>query len=306
MTLAERQWRTLLDALESDYVRAMSYRVNIFDEKVAIVTGGGTGIGEALCNELARQGAHVVVADIDAASAQEVATSIARAGLNADARQVDVTRESEVRSLVEDTVSTHGRLDYLFNNAGIAIGGDVRDLTVEQWRRVLDVDLYGVLYGTLVAYPIMARQGFGHIVNVASVTGLVPQPINAPYATAKHAVVGLSLSLRLEGVDLGVNVSVVCPGYVKTSIYENVVLVNVDRAQVSRTPIKAIEAREAARSILSGVCRNQAIIIFPAAIRWAWRVYRLVPSLADRLMLPRVRQLRRSGGRSQNFPPGRP
>lgn len=268
-----------------------------FKDKIAIVTGGGAGIGEALSKELAGRGAHVVVADVAVEAADRVASSITATGGRAEARRTDVSSEQQVRDLIEQTSARHGRLDYLFNNAGIAVGGDARDLTLEQWRRVLDVDLYGVLYGTLSAYPLMVRQGFGHIVNVASVTGLVPQPINAPYATAKHGVVGLSLSLRLEGADLGVKVSVVCPGYVKTNIYENVELVGVDRAQVTRTPIKGIEAPKAARAILEGVGRNQAVIVFPGVFRWAWRAYRLVPSLADWIMLPRVRQLRRSQAR---------
>lgn len=270
---------------------------NPFQDKVAVVTGGGAGIGEALCRELARRGSTVVVTDIDAGAAQRVADAISANRQRAEARQLDVAAETDVRNLIGETASHYGRLDYLFNNAGIAIGGDARDLTIEQWRAVLDVDLFGVLYGTLAAYPIMVAQGFGHIVNVSSATGLVPQPINAPYATAKHAVVGLSLSLRLEGADLGVKVSVVCPGYVKTNIYSNVVLVGVDRALATRKPIKMIGATEAALAILDGVCRDQAVIIFPSVIRWAWRAYRLVPSLADWVMLPRVRQLRRSEGK---------
>jgi len=134
--------------------------------------------------------------------------------------------------LAEETASAYGRLDYQFNNAGIAIGGDARDLTLDQWRRVLDVDLYGVLYGTLAAYPIMVNQGFGHIVNTSSAAGLLPTPLNAPYCTAKHAVVGLSLSLRAEGADLGVKVSAVCPGYVRTPIFGNAVVVNLPRKLV--------------------------------------------------------------------------
>ena len=211
----------------------------------------------------------------------------------AEAWAADVLDESQIRHLVEETAATHGHLDYLFNNAGISVGGDARDLTLDQWRQVLDVDLYGVLYGTLAAYPIMVRQGFGHIVNVSSATGLVPQPINAPYCTAKHAVVGLSLCFAWR-VDLGVRVSVVCPGYVKTSIYDNVELVNLPREEVRRKPIKMIEVDQAAQAILDGVACNQAMIIFPAVVRWAWRAYRLMPSLADRMhALPRVRELRR-------------
>lgn len=281
------------DERQSGIVKSVT-RIDDVKGKIAIVTGGGSGIGEALSKELAKRGAHVVVADVDFASADRVGRSIAAAGGHAEARRTDVSSEREVRDLIEQVAAKYGQLDYLFNNAGIAIGGDARDLTPEQWRRVLDVDLYGVLYGTLAAYPVMVGQGFGHIVNVASVTGLVPQPINAPYATAKHGVVGLSLSLRLEGVDLGVRVSVVCPGYVKTNIYENVELVGVDRAVVTRSPIRGIDATKAAGVILDGVARNQSVIVFPGVFRWAWRAYRLVPSLADRVMLPRVRQLRSS------------
>jgi NAD(P)-dependent dehydrogenase (short-subunit alcohol dehydrogenase family) len=119
------------------------------DEKVAIVTGGGSGIGEALCLELARRGARVVVADINGDDAGRVAAAVAANGGRATASTLDVAKEQDVGRLVEETASAHGRLDYLFNNAGMAIGGDARDLTLDHWRRVLDVDLYGVLHGTL-------------------------------------------------------------------------------------------------------------------------------------------------------------
>ena len=263
-------------------------------EKVAIVTGGGSGIGEAVSRELARRGARVVVADINFDNAKRVATAIADSGGRATASSVDVTEEPDVRRLVEDTASVYGRLDYQFNNAGIAIGGDARDLTLDQWRRVLDTDLHGVLHGTLAAYPIMAEQGFGHIVNTSSGAGLVPTPLNAPYCTAKYGVVGLSLSLRLEGADLGVKVSVVCPGYVRTPIFDSTVVVGMPREVVNRTPgrVKMIEAAEAARVILRGVERNQAVIAFPRYIRWAWRAACLFPRVLDRAAPREVRELR--------------
>jgi len=265
-----------------------------FEDKVAIVTGGGAGIGEAVCRELARRGALVTVADINGDDAERVTTTIASSGGRAQACRVDVADEQDIRRLVEQTAAAHGRLDYLFNNAGIAIGGDARDLTSDQWRRVLDVDLYGVLNGTVAAYPIMARQGSGHIVNISSATGLLPQPLNAPYCTAKHAVVGLSLSLRLEGADLGVKVSAVCPGYVRTQVFESTVMVNLPQELAGRAPgrTKMVEPAQAARAILDGVARNRALIAFPGYVRWAWRAACLVPAALDRAAPRQLRQIR--------------
>src|SRR5262249_43852030 len=125
------------------------------------------------------------IGDIAEDAAERVAAAIADAGGMATAHRVDVTREQDVASLVEETAAVYGRLDYQFNNAGIAIGGDARDLALSHWRQVLDVDFYGVLYGTFAAYPIMARQGFGHIVNTPSWAGLLPLPFSTAYATAK-------------------------------------------------------------------------------------------------------------------------
>jgi NAD(P)-dependent dehydrogenase (short-subunit alcohol dehydrogenase family) len=262
------------------------------DEKVAIVTGGGSGIGAALCLELARRGAQVVVADIDSSDAKRVGEAIKANGGRAEARPADVSHEGDIQRLVEETAASHGRLDYMFSNAGIAIGGDARDLTLDQWRRVLDVDLYGVLYGALAAYQIMARQGSGHIVNVSSAAGLLPLPLNAPYSTAKHAVVGFSRSLRLEGAGLGVKVSVVCPGYVRTNIYQNAVVVNMPGPEAIRPPAKMLSAAQAAREILAGVARNQAVIVFPASMRVARRLYFFSPRVLDRYVLREVRRVR--------------
>ena len=262
--------------------------------KVAVVTGAGSGIGEAVSRELARRGARVIIADIDDDAAKRVAATIADGGGQATANRVDVSREQDITRLIQDTAAAYGRLDFQFNNAGIAIAGDARDLTPGQWRQVLDVDLYGVLYGTLAAYPIMAGQGFGHIVNTSSGAGLVPTPLNAPYCTAKYGVVGLSLSLRLEGADLGVKVSVVCPGYVRTKIFSTAVMVNMPQELANRAPgrVKMVEAAQAARVILDGVARNRAVIAFPGYIRLAWRTSCLFPRLLDRAAPRQIRDIR--------------
>ena len=269
-----------------------------FADAVAIVTGGGMGLGEALCEELGRWGATVVVADIDEDAASRVAERLESSGVSARAVHVDVANHADVARLIDGTVAEYGRLDYMINNAGIAIGGDSRDLSIEQWRRVLDVDLLGVVYGTVNAYQVMTRQGHGHIVNISSLSGLVPQPGNTAYCTSKHGIVGLSLSLRFEGADLGVRVSVACPGDMKTKIYDNMVVVNMPREQVATLSRRThylmpqMSAHDAARVILRGVARNQALIVFPSAVQLIWRLYRLFPRVFYPISIHRMRFFR--------------
>ena len=270
-----------------------------FRGKVAIVTGGGSGIGEALCRELARRGAQVIVADINASDADRVAAIITGDGGTATARAADVTREQDVKGLVQHAVSAHGRLDYLFSNAGIAIGGEAQYLTLDHWRRVLDVDLYGVLHGVVAAYPVMVRQGFGHIVNTSSSAAFFPVPANAPYATAKHAVLGMSLGLRIEAADLGVKVSCVCPGFVRTNIFQNSLSVNphvpddAPLEELAGAPSRMMPAARAAEIILDGVARNRALIVFPASIRLARHVHDLFPPLLESEVLRQFRRRKR-------------
>jgi NAD(P)-dependent dehydrogenase (short-subunit alcohol dehydrogenase family) len=270
-----------------------------FKNAVAIVTGGAMGLGEALCEELGRRGATVVVADIDGDAARQVAGRVEQSGAPALAVPVDVANQTEVAQLIDSTVAKYGRVDYMINNAGIAIGGDSRDLSIQQWRRVLDVDLLGVVYGTVHAYQVMTRQGHGHIVNISSLSGLVPQPGNIPYCTSKHGIVGLSLSLRAEGADLGVKVSAACPGDMKTKIYDNMVVVNMPREQVATLSRRThylmpqMSAQAAARVILRGVGRNRPLIVFPTAVQVIWHLYRRFPGLFYRINIHRMRLFRR-------------
>jgi NAD(P)-dependent dehydrogenase (short-subunit alcohol dehydrogenase family) len=262
-------------------------------QQVAIVTGGASGIGQALCHALATRGILVIVADINAEGARHVAAAICQRGGQAAAHTVDVADADSVKQLVQHTVATHRRLDYLFNNAGIAVTADTRDLRLEHWHRVIGVNLMGVIYGVQAAYPIMAQQGYGHIVNIASLAGLLPYPTNLPYATTKHAVVGLSLSLRAEAADLGVKVSVVCPGWVQSGIYAASPTLNVRQEQMqSALPFKLMETDTAAQRILAGVARNQPVIIFPLYARMLWWVYRMRATWLNGIGLKMIRGLR--------------
>lgn len=262
-------------------------------QQVAIVTGGASGIGAALCRALAARGLAVVVADINAAGAEAVAAAIRQRGGTAAARHVDVADASSVTQLVQHTVATHRRIDFMFSNAGIAVTADARDLRPEHWRRLIDVNLLGVIHGVQAAYPFMAQQGHGHIVNTASLAGLLPYPTNLPYATTKHAVVGLSLALRIEAADLGVRVSVVCPGFVQTGIGAASPTLNVnDEPMQHELPFKFMDADDAAQRILAGVWRNQPVIVFPFYARVLWWAYRLRVTWLSPIGLGLIRELR--------------
>lgn len=263
-------------------------------QQVAIVTGGASGIGAALCCALAARGLAVVAADINMDGAEAIAALIRQRGGTAAARHVDVTNPNSVTQLVQHTVATHRRIDYMFNNAGIAVSADARDLRLEHWHRLIDVNLLGVIHGVQAAYPFMAQQGHGHIVNTASLAGLVPFPGNLPYATTKHAVVGFSLTLRAEASDLGVKVSVVCPGFVQTSIVASSPALNVRDEKVQRSqPFKFMDADDAAQRILAGVWRNQAVIIFPFYARLLWWMHRIRPNWLNPIGRWLIRDLRR-------------
>ena len=267
------------------------------ESRVALVTGGASGIGRALCEKLAADGASVVVSDINVAGAEEVAAAIRQRGGRTEAAQLDVSLASEVDKLVNHVVATHERLDYMFNNAAVAVVGELRDGNLEDFRRVVDVNLFGVVHGTMAAYRVMLRQGFGHIVNISSVTGMMPTPILTAYSTTKWAILGFSTAVRSEAAGLGVKVSVACPGLVRTNMGEHNMYWNVRKEDhLAQLPWRwVMEPDQAAKAVLRGVARNQEIIVFPFSARVAWWMYRAYPLVFApllRRMLKKYRALR--------------
>jgi NAD(P)-dependent dehydrogenase (short-subunit alcohol dehydrogenase family) len=269
--------------------------VSVFSGKVAIITGGASGIGRALGEALAREGAEVVLADLRGERALEVAAEIVKAGGRARGVALDVCNATAFAALVTATVAESGRLDYLFNNAGIAISGEARDMTLDDWNRVLAVNLHGVVHGVAAAYPVMLAQKSGHIVNTASLAGLTANPGLVAYAASKHAVVGLSTSLRAEAADLGVRVSVVCPGLIDTPIITDSRFVNLDREGVlAELPFAALPAAECAQAILRGVKRNQPVIVVTRVAKLLWLLQRVLPSGLTALVVREIqRRIRR-------------
>lgn len=254
-----------------------------FSQKVAMVTGGASGIGLAVSRALAFRGCSVVLADLDGERARhEVAALGARGG--AVGARLDVTDLESVKLLVERVRADRGRLDYIFNNAGVNVMGLAQEMSDDDWRRVLDVNLTGVVNGVIAAYPVMVDQGFGHIVNVSSLGGLVPVPLEAAYTASKHGVVGLSNALRIEAERFGVKVTVVCPGQVRTSIHDSSKIIGFDRDRMPDVRRVGTTPEKAAERILRGVERNRATVVVPRRSASLWLLDRLSPTLARRLM----------------------
>ncbi|HKQ39056.1 MAG TPA: SDR family NAD(P)-dependent oxidoreductase [Verrucomicrobiae bacterium] len=266
-----------------------------FVGKVAIVTGGASGIGRSLCEALSDRGATVIVADLNGKAAADVARKLIDCGGKAYAFEVDVSDSQALSRLIQDTVAAHQHLDYMFNNAGFGVVGEFRDSTPEHWRKIMDVNLMGVVYGTLAAYRVMLAHGTGHIVNIASVTGLIPSPILIPYSTTKCGIIGFSLSLRPEAATLGVKVSVVCPSLVDTSMGDRTVCLNANKADyLARLPRRMMMSPAAtAKAILRGVAKNRAMIIFPWHARLLWWLNRLCPALLGPISALSIREWRK-------------
>ncbi len=269
-------------------------RADPFREKVAIVTGGASGIGAAIGAALVARGAHVVLADVDGPAATATAARLqdrvpVRDG-SAIGRALDVRDSDAVQALVAGVAEAHGHLDLVFNNAGISIGGESHTMASEVWRRVIDVNLTGVINGVTAAYPIMVGQGHGHIVNTASAAGLAPAVMTAAYSASKHGVVGLSLALRPEAAQHGVRVSVLCPGAVDTPILDQAPPADLPplpddtptgREYMAILGLKPRPPDATARTALRGLERNRAVIAGDALTRAIWYLQRASPAAVD-------------------------
>jgi NAD(P)-dependent dehydrogenase (short-subunit alcohol dehydrogenase family) len=190
---------------------------------VAVITGGASGIGLAMAERFITEGMSVLLADIDEPKLRNVEACLTEAGADVATRICNTASENEVAELAEFALERFGAVHILCNNAGIAGMGDAWTDSMELWDRVIGVNLYGVIHGVRSFLPIMQQQGVGHIVNTASMAGLVAMPGAAPYNVTKHGVVALSegffIELQLTGSPVGV--SVLCPGFVKTDLMNN-------------------------------------------------------------------------------------
>lgn len=264
------------------------------ENAVAVITGAGSGIGRGLTLLLAKRGMTVIASDLNETRADETRELAKDLAGQVESEALDVTDAEAVDRMIRGAHARHGRIDYLFNNAGIAVAGEVQNVSLEDWRNVLDVNLNGVVHGVVSAYGIMVEQGFGHIINTASIEGLAPFPGTVSYVASKHAVVGLSTALRAEGADLGVRVSAVCPGLILTRIFEDTKMVGLNREEMLEALPKrmGVTPDECAQRIMRGVDKNRPIIPITGFAWILWILMRISPSLVLRMMGRNMRRNR--------------
>ncbi len=278
-------------------------------DAVVVVTGAGSGLGRSICEYAGARGAVIVASDLDEARARETLERVREGGGRGQAVRTDVSDAESVRSLIEGARHSAGRVDYLFNNAGVALNGEFQDVDEVEWQRIVDVNFWGVVHGCRVVYPIMMAQGSGHIVNVSSIAGLVPGGLMTAYAATKHAVVGFSTSLRSEASQYGIRVTALCPGYLETPMHASAQNVSgyVEshdvryRSRAHRWPTAA----DAVDHMMRGVLRNRAIVVSPRLQLPLWWVHRVAPGAYPRFwrwMIGRIRS--REGARLPERPAG--
>lgn len=264
-----------------------SERLRTYEGAVAIVTGGASGIGRALGEELAARGCEVILADIELEMAKGVAAKICELGGKASAYTLDVTDADAVELLLKNTYERCQRLDYMFNNAGIALNGKFEDFELEHWRKTIDINLMGVVYGTRAAHRYMSKQGFGHIVNTASFAGVFPWPTAIAYTASKHAIVGMSTALRAELADTGIQVSVLCPGTILTPMIEKgssperwVGTYSREKLETFFKSANGMAPDVFSRKALDRIAKNKSVIVLPASYKMLWWINRISPTLA--------------------------
>jgi NAD(P)-dependent dehydrogenase (short-subunit alcohol dehydrogenase family) len=264
--------------------------IRTFQGSVAIITGGASGIGRAIGLELARRGAaEIVIADLQKELAEAAAEEIRSLGSRATVVPLDVRDGDAVERMFADVQRSSGRIDYVFNNAGTGVMGETQLLEKRDWDLTIDINVGGVVNVVRAAYPRLLAQGYGHLVNTASMAGLVGSPFLSAYVATKHFVVGLSKSMRVEAAHHGVRVSALCPGAVKTPLLTG--------GSIGRSLYEMSDARKLAwwarfypgdvtvfaKQALDEIAKNRSIIVLPKHNRIGVALFRLIPGLEEKV-----------------------
>lgn len=251
----------------------------------AVVTGASGGLGRAIALRVADGGGQVLVADVDEAGGAETVAMVQRRGGSATFRRCDVRDAAEVQALVGAAESALGGCDLVVNNAGVAVAGPIGKVPLEDWKWQIDINLWGVIHGCHSFVPYFRDRGRGHVINVASLAGLISVPGMAPYNVTKFAVVALSEALEgeLAGTDIGV--TVLCPSFFETGILKNARNSGMETHMASKAMHKSrVQADDVARIALEAARRGDLYALPHLEGRAMWGLKRLAPRLTQGLL----------------------
>ncbi len=261
-----------------------------------VITGAASGLGRAFCLELAGRGARIIVSDINEEGASETAHMVREMGGDARVLRADVSTWADHSALREAAVEAWGGTDLLINNAGVAVGGLYESTSLEDWQWIMNINLWGPIYGCRAFVPEMKKRQSGYIVNVASVAGLVSPPFMGPYNITKAGVVSLSETLHSELSDQGIHVTALCPSFFQTNIANSgrgsEAFLDKTKALINTAmAVSKVQAPEVAKAALSAV-ESGAIYAVPMNdARLFWRLKRAFPQTYYGKVLPGVARL---------------
>ena len=253
-----------------------------FQNKSVLITGAATGIGRALAHELANRGAVVYVTALTKKEAQTVVDEITSSNGKAIAAELDVGNFKDIEKMIDLVVSEQGQLDIMINNAGVAYVGESYDMQVETIEKLAHINFTAVNVGAVLAYTQMKKQGFGHILNTASMGGFLPTPGMAIYAATKHGVVGLTTSLASEGKDFNIVVKASCPGFIKSELMNKSSDVSNNMSDYLDLLPEPIDASFAAKTIIDGLGKKPVLIFTPPYAKVSYFLNRFIPGFLAR------------------------
>lgn len=251
-------------------------------DKWVLVTGAASGIGRAVALEFASRGSNVIIADIDEQGMESAGKEVEAKGVQVKCLWTDLTSPEEVEALARRALEAAGRVDVLVNNAGICMACEVVNHELNDWEKIMAINLRAPIMLVHHLLPHMLERGSGHIVNVASLAGLISVPSLVSYSTTKFALVGFSKGLWAEVLDKGVGVTVVCPGIVRTPIIDKMPFRGFSEELRDIPDFITISPQKAARIIVKGVMKNRGRVIPSTRLtRLLWRLYWLLPGPMD-------------------------
>ena len=263
-----------------------------FANKVAAITGAGSGIGRALALNLAQQGCHLAISDVNEAGLAETVKQAAAFGVKVTSQKLDVSNKDGVHAWADSVVAEHGKVNLIFNNAGVALGSTVEGMSYDELAWVMNINFWGVVYGTKAFLPYLKASGDGHIVNVSSVFGLCAQPTQSAYNASKFAVKGFTEALRQELNGSNIHVTCVHPGGIKTNIARNARVHNDMFGRVADVKklandfdrLAATTSEEAARQIVRAIETNQKRLLIGKDAKALDAIQRLLPNHYDTVL----------------------